>query len=203
MFTGIITHLAIVKNLTKAPGKDLILTIRLENRKLPNIKIGCSIACNGVCLTLVKKTLKDNYLYLNFEISKETLEKTNINSLKKGDKINIEFSLKIGDELGGHFVSGHVDTVSEIIDIKKIASSHRFTFKIPPGFREFIYQKGSIALNGISLTVNEVNQDSFWVNIIPHTLKNTNLQDLQINDKVNLEVDLIARYLHQNRNLNG
>jgi riboflavin synthase len=203
VFTGIINHLGAVKNLARNSGHDLLITIQLKNKNLPSMQIGSSISCNGACLTLVKKTLNDDFFDLDFEASDETLNKTTIGEWKKGDKINIEFALKVGDELGGHFVSGHVDAVSKIKNIKKISGSHQFIFEIPQDLNRFICQKGSVVLNGISLTVNDVDDDSFSVNIIPHTFNNTNLQDLQTGDKVNLEIDLIARYLSQNKNSNG
>ncbi len=198
MFTGIITHVGEVNNLLKSTKHDLLITIKLENKNLPDMKIGCSIACDGACLTLVKKSLQENYFYLDFEVSNETLNKTTISKWHKGYKTNVEFALKVGDELGGHFVSGHVDAVSKIKNILKIDGSHHFVFEIPHDLNKFISPKGSVVLNGISLTVNEVLDGSFFVNIIPHTFKNTNLQYLKIDDEVNLEIDLIARYLYRN-----
>lgn len=193
MFTGIITHIAILQNLTKLKNQDLEIALELPktNRKL---EIGCSIACNGVCLTLTKKTAKTIF----FQASKETLNKTNIKNWKIGDKINLEFALRMGDELGGHLVLGHVDKAIKVKQIKAANKDSKcFTFELPKDFKKFITPKGSVVLNGTSLTINEVLKNSFNVNIIKHTFAHTNFSELKIGDEVNLEIDLIARYLNQ------
>jgi riboflavin synthase len=198
MFTGIITNLAIVDEALKKNNEDLLLTLKLPNQQNldRNLKIGCSISCSGSCLTLIsKKQDKDNFL-LDFQASKETLEKTTMKSWEKGKKINIEFALRIGDELGGHLVSGHVDCVSRVTKIEKIEQSHRFTFEIKESLKKFISNKGSVVLDGISLTVNDVFDNKFQVNVIDHTFKNTNFNSLKVDDFVNLEIDQIARYLY-------
>jgi riboflavin synthase len=198
MFTGIITHQGIIDKLTQNTGNDLLLTIRLEDRNIPqSLTIGSSVACAGICLTLVKKIKASNIYYLDFQASAETLDKTTISDWKTGDKINIEFALKLGDELGGHMVSGHIDAVAEIKSINKINDSHQFIFNIPDQLIKFICPKGSIVINGVSLTVNEVWQQKFSVNIIAHTFNHTNFDGLKAGDKVNLEIDLIARYLER------
>ena len=196
MFTGIITHIGIIDNLSYQKNKDLLITIKLKDEKLQRkMVLGCSIACCGICLTLVKKTKRGNYFYLDFIASKETINKTNISDWKIGRKINLEFALRVGDELGGHLVLGHIDDVAIIKEIKKIKTSYCFTLEAPPPLKKFICAKGSITLNGISLTINELKDNSFSVNIISHTFENTNLQSAKIGDRVNLEIDLIARYL--------
>lgn len=202
MFTGIITNLAIVKNLSSLVNQDLLIAIELKNQKINRrLEIGCSIACNGICLTLIKKThswFKLSNLLLYFQASPETLAKTTIQSWKINDKINLEFALRAGDELGGHLVSGHVDDVVKIAEIKPINNdSTQFFITLPSRFKKFIAPKGSIVLNGVSLTINEVSENNFSVNIIKHTFDHTNFGNLKIGDNLNLEIDLIARYLQQ------
>ncbi|MCE3254564.1 MAG: riboflavin synthase [Rickettsiaceae bacterium] len=190
MFTGIVTDIASVKTLSLANNQDLLISLEFD--KVGELKIGCSISCNGACLTLVKQ--ENNELF--FQASPETLDKTNIKSWKIGDKINIEFALKMGDELGGHLVSGHVDDVAKILNIKSLNNdSWQFAVAMPKDLKQFIAPKGSIVLNGVSLTVNDVLDDSFLVNIIRHTFDHTNFSNLKIGDYLNLEIDLIARYL--------
>jgi riboflavin synthase len=201
MFTGIITHIANVKNLSTSRAKDLLISLEIKEQEINrDLKIGCSVACNGVCLTLVSYS-KDsivNKVILNFQASSHTLLKTNIKSWKIGNKINIEFALKVGDELGGHFVSGHIDEAVKVKNIEKInKDSTAFLIDLPKNLKSFIAPKGSIVINGVSLTINEVLKDCFSVNIISHTFKNTNFANLKVESQVNLEVDLIARYTQQ------
>ena len=153
--------------------------------------IGCSIACNGICLTLIeqKKSL------LSFQASKETCEKTTLENWKIGEEINLEFALRAGDELGGHMVLGHVDGTAKILAIQPIKDSKKFTFSTKKELIKFIAEKGSVTLNGASLTVNEVEKNSFSVNLIPHTIANTAFKDSAVNDFINLEIDVIARYV--------
>lgn len=193
MFTGIITHLATVKSLTSLSNQDLLITLELLNQNADrNFDIGCSIACNGVCLTLTEKKTE----LLSFQASPETLQKTNIKNWKINDKINLEFALRMGDELGGHLVAGHIDNVAMVKEIKAInQDSWQFLIALPQDLKKFVAPKGSVVLNGVSLTVNEVFDDSFGVNIIKHTFDHTNFSHLKIGDLLNLEVDLIARYL--------
>lgn len=196
MFTGIITHLGKVKTLKNNKEKDFLLEISTKKSAVKRkLELGCSIAINGVCLTLIsKKVEKENYVF-SFQASKETCTKTTLEKLKIAEIVNLEFALRAGDELGGHMVLGHIDEVGKISAIKKIKDSHQFTFKISKDLMKFVAQKGSIVINGVSLTVNTVSQDSFAVNIIPHTFKNTNFENLKIGDLVNVEIDAIARYL--------
>jgi riboflavin synthase len=199
MFTGIIKFTGEIKNLLKPTGKDLAIYINIKNTPqffFQSLEIGCSISCNGICLTLLKKDFPATQnIELKFEASSETISKTNLKNWKIGDLINIEPSLKIGDELGGHLVSGHVDGVTKIQSITKKDSSHVIVFSNPQDLKKFISSKGSIVLNGVSLTINEVKQDSFEINLIDHTFKNTNFHNAQIGTIVNLEIDMIARYL--------
>ncbi len=196
MFTGIITDIGIVKSITKPNNNKqedwACLTIGVEtNFDMNNVDIGASIACSGVCLTVVKK--EDGYF--EADVSDETISKTTINSWKIGSKINLERALKVGDELGGHLVAGHVDTTAEIIDITKSGDSNIFTFKLKDEYMKHIASKGSVVIDGVSLTVNNVEKNTFDVNIIPHTMDNTIFKEKSKKDKVNLEVDLLSRYV--------
>ena len=166
--------------------------LEIETRlNLSEMQIGNSIACSGVCLTVVEKG--SDWFAIDF--SAETLSKTNLGLWQEGTLINIERSLKASDELGGHLVSGHVDGVGTINIIKKEGDSFRYSFSVPKRLAKFIAIKGSIALNGISLTVNEIEKDVIGVSVIPHTQKVTNLSMAKVGDTVNVEVDLLARYV--------
>ena len=191
MFTGIITHLGKISELKKNPKKDLLLKISVVGKINRKLVIGCSIACNGICLTLIeqKKSL------LSFQASRETCEKTTLENWKIGEEINLEFALRAGDELGGHMVLGHVDGTAKILAIQPIKDSKKFTFSTKKELIKFIAEKGSVTLNGASLTVNEVEKNSFSVNLIPHTIANTAFKDSAVNDFINLEIDVIARYV--------
>lgn len=202
MFTGIITHLGILKQIISTPNRDTLITISLSlplnynEKQARSLEIGCSIACNGICLTLIKKNqLEERKFELDFQASQETVNKTNIQNWKIGEIINIEFSLKIGDELGGHLVSGHIDETVEICNISAVKDSWQFYFSLTASSKQFIAPKGSATINGVSLTINEVFQNRFMINIVPHTFENTNFKYYKIGDLCNLEVDLIARYL--------
>jgi riboflavin synthase len=191
MFTGIITHLGKVSELKKNPKKDLLLKISVVGKINRKLVIGCSIACNGICLTLIeqKKSL------LSFQASRETCEKTTLENWKIGEEINLEFALRAGDELGGHMVLGHVDGTAKILTIQPIKDSKKFTFSTKKELMKFIAEKGSVTLNGASLTVNKVEKNSFSVNLIPHTIANTAFKNAAVNDFINLEIDVIARYV--------
>lgn len=191
MFTGIITDLGEVQKLDKG-SRSLRLSIKTRYNT-GNIAIGASIACNGCCLTVIEKS--NNILV--FDVSPETLDKTTLNSAKLGDLINLEQATKVGDELGGHLVTGHIDGVAEVVSIKEIENNWQIKFKLPANFKKYIAAKGSVTINGTSLTVNNVENDLFEVNIIPHTLEQTNLKLLKVGSKVNFEIDLIARYLER------
>jgi len=191
MFTGIITHLGKISELKKNPKKDLLLKISVVGKINRKLVIGCSIACNGICLTLIeqKKSL------LSFQASRETCEKTTLENWKIGEEINLEFALRAGDELGGHMVLGHVDGTAKILTIQPIKDSKKFTFSTKKELMKFIAEKGSVTLNGASLTVNKVEKNSFSVNLIPHTIANTAFKNAAVNDFINLEIDVIARYV--------
>ena len=196
MFSGIIAALGVVKNITYCDiySFDIeIKKINLEDFEESNnlIKIGCSISCSGVCLTLTKK----KYNILTFDVSKETMKKTNLSNWKIGKLVNLERALRVGDEIGGHFVTGHVDTILELQKIIEEDGSRILYIKLNDEISPYIASKGSITIEGISLTVNEVNNDYFNVNIIPFTWDNTNLSKIKVNDFVNVEIDLLSRYL--------
>ena len=200
MFTGIITNFAVVRNIDFTDGKDCLLEIELDKKVSRSFDIGCSIACNGICLTLVKK----EDLRLFFEASKETAQVTTLKNWQVGQKINIEFALRLGDEFGGHIVSGHVDGVAKLAEVTKIQDSWKMKFELSDAnLMKFIAKKGSICIDGISLTVNEVFGNGFEVNIISHSFKNTNLGELKVGGEVNIEVDLLARYVLKDLSLRG
>ena len=196
MFSGIISALGVVKNITN----NDIFTVDIEIKKINLedfeksdnlIKIGCSIACSGVCLTLTGKTNN----ILTFDISKETMNKTNLSDWKVGNLVNLERALRVGDEIGGHFVTGHVDTVLKLQKIVEEDGSKVLYINLNDKISPYIASKGSITIEGISLTVNDVMDDYFNVNIIPFTWDNTNLRNVKVNDFVNIEIDLLSRYL--------
>lgn len=188
MFTGIITDIGRVAALEQAGD----MRARIETAyDTGGIDIGASIASDGVCLTVV--ALGDTWY--DVEISSETVSKTNLGAWDVGHKVNLERALKVGDELGGHIVSGHVDGVAEIVSMKVEGDSTRVRFRAPTDLARFIAPKGSVALNGTSLTVNEVEGDEFGVNLIAHTKEVTNWGQAKVGDRVNLEIDTLARYV--------
>lgn len=188
MFTGIITDVGEIVALEQRG--DLKARIKTAY-DTTGIELGASIASDGVCLTVI--ALGDDWY--DVEISAETVSKTNLGDWTEGRPVNLERALKVGDELGGHIVSGHVDGVAEIVAMKDEGDSTRFTFKAPESLAKFIAPKGSVALNGTSLTVNEVDGCDFGVNIIPHTKEVTTWGHAKVGDKINLEIDTLARYV--------
>lgn len=191
MFTGIVTDVGRIVE-TKATGD---LRARIATRyDVAGIDIGASIACDGVCLTVV--ALGDQpENWFDVEISAETVSKTNLGGWVSGKRVNLERALKVGDELGGHIVSGHVDGLAEVVKVAPEGGSVRVTFRAPEALAKFIAPKGSVALNGTSLTVNEVAEAEFGVNLIPHTQEVTTWGEVAVGDRVNLEVDTMARYV--------
>ena len=191
MFTGIVTDIGEVLE-TERRG-DLRARIG-TGYDVGGIDIGASIACDGVCLTVIALgTLPRNWF--DVEISAESLSKTNLDTWVPGKRINLERALKVGDELGGHIVSGHVDGLAEVVGLRPEGDSLRVTFRAPKALAGFIAPKGSVALNGTSLTVNEVEGVEFGINFIPHTRKATTWGEVKLGDRVNLEVDTMARYV--------
>ena len=191
MFTGIITDVGQVRLLEKRGDTHIVIATHYD---VGTIDIGASIACSGVCLTVVEKgNAQDRWFVATASV--ETLTKTTIGAWKAGDDVNLERPLRLGDELGGHIVSGHVDGVATILDMKGEGGSQRMRLDAPAELARFIASKGSVALDGVSLTVNEVDGSHFGVNLIAHTLKVTNFGRARPGGKVNLEVDLLARYV--------
>ena len=188
MFTGIITDIGTVQALEHRG--DLRARIG-TSYDTAGIDLGASICCDGVCLTAV--ALGEGWF--DVDISAETVSKTNIGAWAEGQRINLERSLKVGDELGGHIVSGHVDGVAELVGMVDEGDSTRLTFRAPEALAKFIAPKGSVALNGTSLTVNEVDGAEFGINVIPHTKEVTTWGDAAVGDKINLEIDTLARYV--------
>lgn len=193
MFTGIISDMGEILAIEQRGDLRARIGTRYD---VAGIDIGASIACDGVCLTVVE-TGRDPRNWFDVEISAETLARTNLgrNRWHVGRRINLERALKVGDELGGHIVSGHVDGVAEIIDLRDEGDSTRVSFRAPEALARFIAPKGSVALNGTSLTVNEVAGTEFGVNLIPHTKQVTTWGDAAQGDPVNLEIDTLARYV--------
>lgn len=188
MFTGIVTDLGHVRAISKDGDTRFDFDTGYDTGE---IAIGASIACSGPCLTVVDKGPGR----FAVQASAETLARTTLGSWTVGTPVNFERSLRIGDELGGHIVSGHVDGVATVLETRAEGDSTRFVFVAPEGFARYVAPKGSIALDGVSLTVNEVDETGFGVNIIPHTRRHTTFGRLAEGDRVNFEVDTIARYV--------
>jgi riboflavin synthase len=193
MFTGIVTDIGEVVAVT-ARADDLRRLKIACNYDRAGIADGASIACNGVCLTVVAAGVEGNRTWFAADAAAETLAVTTAGSWRHGTRLNLERPLKIGDELGGHIVAGHVDGVAELLVRDDLDHMARLAFRAPAQLSRFIAAKGSVALDGVSLTVNEVEGDRFSVLIIPHTLDVTTFGALRAGDPVNLEVDLMARY---------
>ena len=191
MFTGIITDQGRIVDLVQAGD----LTVRIATGyDVTAIDLGASIACDGVCLTVVE--LGQNPApWFAVQVSAETMSKSNLGTWAEGRTVNLERALKVGDELGGHIVSGHVDGVATVVDIHDDGDSTRVTFEAPADLARFIAPKGSVALNGTSLTVNEVEGARFGVNFIPHTKTVTTWGRVAVGDAINLEIDTLARYV--------
>jgi riboflavin synthase len=192
MFTGIIVATGRVTSLTEKGG-DLELVIDAAGLDVARIAIGDSVSVQGVCLTVTRL----EGARFHADVSRETMAKTTLGNLASGSRVNLEPSLRAGDALGGHWVSGHVDTVGKLKTLVQDARSWRLEFELPASLMRYVAPKGSICVNGVSLTVNKVDGRRFDVNIIPHTLKVTTLGELKIDDGVNIEIDVIARYLER------
>ena len=189
MFNGIIFDTGKVYKITKRK-KGINLFVK-SPIKLKKKDVGISIACDGVCLTLISS--KNNII--EFYLSNETLVKSKFKKIKIGDVVNLELPLKFEQRLSGHICQGHIDTVAKVLKIKKIDKSYVFEFKIKKKYIKDLVQKGSILINGISLTISKINKNSFETWVIPHTLKLTNLLNLKKNDLVNIEIDILAKYV--------
>lgn len=188
MFTGIVTDLGRVRRMRRGALTEMTIATRFDTEA---IAIGASIACSGACLTVI--AVEGGAFTV--QASAETLACTTIGGWMEGTVVNLEQSLRLSDELGGHLVSGHVDGLARIAERRPEAESVRFSFEAPSDLMRFIAPKGSVTLDGVSLTVNEVSGNRFGVNIIPHTLTYTNFSEAQAGQQMNLEVDMIARYV--------
>ena len=194
MFNGIIKNTGTIKNIKK--GKKSMMLSIYSNLKLKKNSLGDSISCDGVCLTLTSKKNK----MLTFYLSDETIKRSNFSQIKIGKIVNMEKSLKYGEIVSGHYTQGHVDTVGKILNIKIVDKTWIIQIKTPKQFNKYIVEKASIHINGVSLTVSKKKSKFFEINIIPHTLKLTNLKNLKTNDLVNIEFDIFGKYLHEINN---
>jgi riboflavin synthase len=188
MFTGIITHIGIFREYRTGKHEMAIEAGELASR----LEIGDSLAVNGVCLSL---TRKDKNI-LCFDLSEETLSRTNLDSLRRGDRLNLELSLTLSSRLSGHLVTGHIDSTGKITAIQKRGAGRRMTISFPPDLRSFLILKGSVAIDGVSLTIANLKSLSFEVEIIPITMNNSNLGLLKPGNKVNIECDIIGKYVY-------
>src|SRR3989344_2937527 len=186
MFTGIISHIGKVKSF-----QNNQLLVKADRSLIKQVKNGDSVAVNGVCLTVIDKRAD----LFQVEVMPETLKRTALGGLKSGDIVNLELAMKAADRFAGHIVLGHVDGMATVKSIEKRGNSHLFTFKVSKQLGRYIVEKGSIAVNGISLTVIDANDKTFTVGIIPYTWKHTILSGAKVGDKVNVEVDILAKYI--------
>ena len=191
MFTGIITDIGSIAQI-ESRAEDCYLRIQ-THYDTETIVIGSSISCNGICLSVMHTDANS----FSVMASAETAQVTTLAQWQTGTRINLERALRLGDELGGHLVSGHVDGVALLLDIQAVGDSHRLTLAAPDALQYYIARKGSVSLDGISLTVNQVEGAEFIVNIIPHSWAHTNLADRRVGDALNLEIDLFARYMER------
>ena len=191
MFTGLIEEIGTLVGIpsTKEPQKLEIVAPSVA----PQTRTGDSVAVNGCCLTVVARE-GDR---LTFDLLQETLDRTNLRTLRPGSRVNLEQALSAQSRLGGHFVQGHIDSTAQVLALNPDPGGHRLEIELPPQFAHYVAYKGSIALNGVSLTIAEVTEGSVVTRIIPHTLSQTNIEDLGPSDLVNLEFDLIAKYLER------
>ncbi|MEM1343035.1 MAG: riboflavin synthase [Pseudomonadota bacterium] len=196
MFTGIVREVGRVRAIRDEGDRRVEIVCA---RPAEEIEIGASISCNGVCLTAVEKGVAGTKTWFAVQASAETCAKTTLGSWSEGSAINLEPALRLGDELGGHIVSGHVDGLAEIVAIRPEGASHRVSIKVPNALARYLAPKGSVALDGISLTVNEVEDGAegtvFGINVIPHTWAVTSFAEASVGTRLNMEIDLLARYV--------
>ena len=203
MFTGIVTAIGTIANVEERGDLRLRIACPLDPA---DIAIGASIACSGVCLTAVDRGGSKGDAHFSVDVSAETVSRTAEGMWREGSELNLEPSLRIGDELGGHIVTGHVDGIGKIVDLRPVGASSQVVVAAPETLAPFIAEKGSITVNGVSLTINTVDDQRdgsthFGLNIIPHTAEVTTLGSLRLGGEVNLEVDTLARYLHRMQTL--
>jgi riboflavin synthase len=192
MFTGIIQTVGRIARIERRGG-DVRLTIDTATLDMRDVALGDSIAVSGVCLTAVELGAQS----FAADVSNETLSLTSFSQLAPGSRVNLEKALRLADRLGGHMVSGHVDGLGKVVSVTSDGRSQRWTFEVPPNLTRYIAAKGSICIDGTSLTVNEVSGNRFGVNLIPHTVEHTTFVDRKAGDAVNLEVDVVARYVER------
>ena len=192
MFSGIIQAVGKVAAL-QAHGGDVRLTVDVGDFEIAGVAVGDSVSVSGVCLTVVGIAGTQ----LAFDVSNETLSRTTLGALGQGGAVNLEKALRLADRLDGHLVSGHVDGVGRVVVVEPDARSQRWTFEVPPELAKYIAEKGSVCIDGTSLTVNETDAARFGVNLIPHTIEATTFKYKRVGDAVNIEVDLIARYVER------
>ncbi|QZD86540.1 riboflavin synthase [Qipengyuania psychrotolerans] len=205
MFTGIVTAIGTIENVEKRQDTRVTVACPFDP---DGIDIGASIACSGVCLTVVELAGEAGAARIGFDVSDETLQRTVRAMWSEGRRLNLEPALRLGDELGGHLVTGHVDTVGEVVAARNVGGSTMLAIRISREFAPFVAEKGSITVDGVSLTVNDVRDRTdgscdFALNIIPHTGEVTTLGSLKEGDTVNLEIDVLARYLKRMQSLQG
>lgn len=192
MFTGIVHGTGVIRR-SQVTGLDLTLVVDVRNLREKNINVGDSVAVDGVCLTAVD--IDEDCI--RFDVSRETLLRTMLGSKLNGDLVNLELALLPTTRLGGHFVTGHVDGIGYLERLQHVGMSSQMSFRVPRNLSRYVAEKGSICIDGISLTVNSINENTFDVNIVPHTVQVTTMKDYSVGRKVHLEVDIIARYLHR------
>lgn len=191
MFTGLIEDTGVVISLQRR-GEAGVLAVETS---LPtaDIAIGDSVAVNGACLTVTARNLRT----LTFDVSPESFSRTTTGKLSSGSRVNLERAMRLGDRLGGHIVSGHIDCAGQLVSSENRSGNHQLKFTLPPEYARYLVEKGSVAIDGISLTVNSFSQEGFSVNIIPHTYSNTTLVQLKVGDRVNIETDIIGKYVER------
>lgn len=195
MFTGIVAETGTVEKIERGK-KSILLTVRAKTSAL-GLKIGGSLAVNGCCLTATKISSRDKFRLVQFDLLQETWKRTNFQFLKIGDVVNLERPLRANGEFGGHFVTGHIDGIGKILRWEKSGADHVLEISAPKNVMRYVIEKGSVAIDGISLTVAGVGKKSFCVWIIPHTLKITALRERKIGDVVNLEADPLGKYVEK------
>lgn len=194
MFSGIVTGLGEILEVDEKSDGLRRLAVAC-NYDPDSIAVGASIACSGICLTVVERGVRGDQPFFAVDAAAETLRVTTAGNWRRGTRINLERSLRLGDEMGGHLVSGHIDGIAELVTRDDALDSAAFTFRVPTALSRFIAVKGSVALDGVSLTVNKVERDMFAVLVIPHTLQVTTFGKLGPGARLNLEVDQLARYV--------
>lgn len=192
MFTGIVTDVGRVRSIERRGDTRIEIVTAYP---MEEVAIGASICCGGACMTVIEKGAEDGGGWFAFDASDESLSRTSLGSWAVGTEVNLERSLRMGDEMGGHVVTGHVDGLAVLESIEPVGDSHRIQILAPEGLEGLVAEKGSVALDGVSLTVNGVQDRRFWINLIPHTWAHTTFRNRRPGDVLNMEVDPLARYV--------